>query len=97
MPRRSVIRRHKDERREVLESLRRYVESRTSKTDYPCFREQGYDCGSGPTESQCGTLTDRIKGSGMRWDADNAESMMALATIDHSHQWQIYWHHQRVA
>jgi hypothetical protein len=91
------VRRHKGERREALESLRGYVESRTSQTDYPRFREQGYDCGSGPTESQCGTLTARIKGSGMRWDGDNAESMMALAAIDHSHQWRIYWKHQRAA
>ena len=91
------VRRHKDERREALESLRGYVESRTSQTDYPRFREQGYDCGSGPTESQCGTLTARIKGSGMRWDGDNVGAMMALAAIDHSRQWQIYWQCQRVA
>ena len=91
------VRRHKGERREALESLRGYVERRTSQTDYPRFREQGYDCGSGPTESQCGTLTARIKGPGMRWDGDNAESMMALAAIDHSRQWRIYWLHQRAA
>ena len=91
------VHRHKGERREALESLRGYVESRTSQTDYPRFREQGYDCGSGPTESQCGTLTSRVKGAGMRWDGDNVESMMALATIDHSRQWRIYWQHQRAA
>ena len=91
------VRRHKGERREALESLRGYVERRTSQTDYPRFREQGYDCGSGPTESQCGTLTARIKGSGMRWDGDNVESMMALAAIDNSRQWRIYWQHQRAA
>lgn len=91
------VRRHKGERRKALESLRGYVERRTSQTDYPRFREQGYDCGSGPTESQCGTLTARIKGSGMRWDGDNVESMMALAAIDNSRQWRIYWQHQRAA
>lgn len=91
------IRRHTAERREALESLRGYVEPRTPKTDYPHFREQGYDCGSGPTESQCGTLTHRVKGAGMRWDADNVESMMVLAALDHSQQWKTYWDLQRAA
>ena len=90
-------RRHTEERREALESLRGYVETRTSMTDYPHFREQGYDCGSGPTESQCGGLTNRVKGSGMRWDADNVESMMVLAALDHSQQWNAYWKLQRAA
>lgn len=41
------VRRHTAERREALKSLRGYVEPRTSQSDYPRFREQGYDCGSG--------------------------------------------------
>jgi hypothetical protein len=53
-------------------------------TDYPHFVAQGYDCGSAPTESQCGTTTARAKGPHMRWDADNAEAMLALAALDHS-------------
>jgi len=89
------IRRHTEERREALESLRGYVERRTSMTDYPSFRERGYDCGSGPTESQCGTLTSRVKGPGMRWDTAHAESMMALAALQHSQQWKTYWKNRR--
>lgn len=91
------VRRHTGERREALESLRDYVEPRIPKTDYPSFREQGYDCGSGPTESQCGTLTARVKGAGMRWDSDNVEAMLALAALDHSQQWAAYWKLQRAA
>lgn len=91
------VRRHTAERREALESLRGYVEPRTSKTDYPGFRQAGYDCGSGPTESQCGTLTARVKGPGMRWDSDNVESMLALSALDHSRQWTAYWKLQRSA
>ena len=91
------VRRHTAERREALESLRGYVEPRISKTDYPSFRQQGYDCGSGPTESQCGTLTARVKGAGMRWDSDNVEAMLALAALDHSQQWAAYWAFQRAA
>jgi len=42
---------------EALAALRQYVGKRVNMTDYPTFRQMGYDCGSGPTESQCGTLT----------------------------------------
>lgn len=91
------VRRHTDDCREALEALQGYVEPRTSKMDYPHFRKQGYDCGSGPTESQCGTLTHRVKGAGMRWDSDNVESMLALSAIDHSQQWTAYWNLQRAA
>jgi len=91
------LRRHQGAKREALESLRQYVGKRVSMTDYPAFRERGYDCGSGPTESQCGTLTDRLKGAGMRWDKDNAESVMALACLYHSGLWRDYWKAQRTA
>jgi len=74
-----------------------YVGKRVAMTDYPAFRQLGYDCGSGPTESCCGTLTARLKGPGMRWDADNAEAVMALVAIYHSNLWPTYWHAQRQA
>jgi len=73
------------------------VAKRVNMTDYPSYRQLGYDCGSGPTESFCGTLTSRLKGRGMHWDPDNAESMMALASIYHSGQWREYWSRQRAA
>jgi len=82
---------------EALASLRDYVVKRVAMTDYPTFRQLGYDCGSGPTESLCGTLTDRLKGSGMRWDQDSAECMMALASLYHSGLWRTYWKSQRTA
>lgn len=92
------LRRHrKGPRRQALRSLRDYVGKRVAMTDYPAFRRLGYDCGSGPTESLCGTLTNRLKGSGMRWDRDNAESMLALGAIYHSGLWQTHWKAQRTA
>ncbi len=75
-------------KQEALEDLRDYVRQRVAMTDYPTFRQLGYDCGSGPTESLCGRLTDRLKGPGMRWDKDNAEAMMALASLDQSGLWE---------
>ncbi|MDK1039799.1 MAG: UPF0236 family protein [Actinomycetota bacterium] len=82
---------------EALESLREYVTKRVDMTDYPTFRELGYDCGSGPTESFCGCLTVRLKGRGMRWDKDNAEGIMALGSLYHSNLWADYWDQQRAA
>ena len=80
-----------EEKRKELENVREYIGKRIAMTDYPSFLEQGYDIGSGPTESFCGCLTKRLKGSGMRWDKDNAESVMALASVYYSNQWDEYW------
>jgi len=80
-----------DDKRGAVESLREYISKRIAMTDYPYFLAQGYDIGSGPTESFCGCLTKRLKGSGMRWDNDNAEAVMALASIYYSNQWNNYW------
>jgi len=54
----NYLRRHRSgAKRQALKSLRDHVGKRIAMTDYPAFRELGYDCGSGPTESLCGTLT----------------------------------------
>jgi hypothetical protein len=88
----SYLRRHPTgPKHKALESLQDYVRKRVAMTDYPTFRSLGYDCGSGPTESLCGQLTTRLKGPGMRWDTDNAEAMMALASLYHSGLWDTYW------
>jgi hypothetical protein len=94
----SYLRRHPTgPKHKAVESLRDYVRKRVAMTDYPTFRQLGYDCGSGPTESLCGRLTDRLKGPGMRWDNDNAEAMMALASLYHSDLWDAYWKTVRAA
>jgi len=46
----------------------------------PEFRAKSWQIGSGPTEAECKTTTRRVKGRGCRWNTDNAEAMMALAT-----------------
>jgi len=84
-------------KRKAMKSLQKYVATRVEMTDYPAFREKGYDCGSGPTESFCGCLTRRLKGRGMRWDGDNAESVMALASIYYTGQWTRYWKSEKRA
>jgi hypothetical protein len=78
-------------KREAAERLLNYVEERREMIQYPKFLEQGRQIGSGPTESMCKATTMRIKGVGKRWDADNAEAVMALAALDQSSSWQDYW------
>jgi hypothetical protein len=41
---------------------------------YPAFQAKDWQIGSGLTEATCKTLTAGLKGSGMRWDSDNAEA-----------------------
>jgi len=71
--------------------LDQYVAKRAEMLDYPAFLAEGFDLGSGPTEAFLKTLTRRLKGSGMRWDRPNAEAIMALAALEHSHLWNTYW------
>jgi hypothetical protein len=80
-----------DKKIEAMEDLREYIVKRIAMTDYPSFLACEYDIGSGPTESFCGSLTQRLKGQGMKWDKDNAQSIMALASIYCSNQWDKYW------
>ncbi len=88
---------HGGPKRKAVASLREYIGKRVSMTDYPTFRQLGYDCGSGPTESLCGRLADRLKGPGMRWDSSNAEAMMALSSLYDSNLWATYWKSTRAA
>jgi hypothetical protein len=77
--------------RAAADRLLNYVSERREMIKYPEFSAQGWQIGSGPTEATCKTLTARLKGSGMRWDADNAEALMALEALTQSGQWDQYW------
>ena len=67
------------------------VSDRREMIRYPEFIAKGWQIDSGPMESQCRVLSDRVRRSGMRWDADNAEAVMALEAMEQSHQWSQYW------
>lgn len=77
--------------RPAADRLLNYVSERRDMIKYPTFRAKGWQIGSGPTEATCKTLTARLKGSGMRWDSDNAEAVMALEALTQSGQWEAYW------
>jgi hypothetical protein len=80
--------------REAADRLLKYVSERHEMINYPQFQSNGWQIGSGPTEATCKTLTARLKGSGMRWDADNAEAVMAVEALTQSGQWDLYWQSQ---
>jgi hypothetical protein len=78
-------------KRQAAAQLLGYVTERRAMILYPEFVVAGRQIGSGPTESMCKATTQRLKGSGMRWDADNAEAVMALEALDQSGEWEQYW------
>ena len=78
-------------RRKALQQLFGYISERREIIRYRELRERGIQIGSGPTEAQCKTTTQRIKGRGRRWDFENAESMMNLAALDASNLWEKHW------
>lgn len=82
-------------KRQAAEALLGYVTARWDMLAYPEYLAAGRQIGSGPTESMCKATTRRLKGVGMRWDADNAEAVMALEALDQSGEWQAYWKYRR--
>jgi hypothetical protein len=84
-------RRLRGAKRAAIDRLLTYIEERQSMIRYPEFRLRGWQIGSGPTEAQCKSTTQRLKGRGRRWDRANAEALMALDCLDNSHAWQHYW------
>jgi hypothetical protein len=88
LPWRAGLRR---EKRAAAEALLNYIAERRPMIRYPEFRQRGWQIGSGPTEAQCKSATQRLKGRGRRWDRCNAEALMALDCLENSHAWSLYW------
>jgi hypothetical protein len=78
-------------KRQALDELLQYMAARRDMIRYPEFQQQGWQIGSGPTESECKTTTHRVKGHGRRWNKDNAEGLVALAALHDSRLWRRRW------
>jgi hypothetical protein len=78
-------------KRKAALGLLNYMSERDDMIRYKEFAEQGRQIGSGPTESMCKATRQRVKGRGMRWNADNAEALMAIEALEQSGGWQAYW------
>jgi hypothetical protein len=81
---------------DVVEELRKligYFENNRHRTDYPRYRQEGWDIGSGPTEAGCKIIGERLKGSGMRWVEDGAATVAALRAlyISGGKVWDGFW------
>ncbi len=77
--------------RQAIDRLMNYVAERREMIRYVEFEQNGWDIGSGPTESQCKATTRRIKGRGMRWNSVNAEALMSLEALYQSKAWDKWW------
>lgn len=78
-------------RQAAADALLHYVAERRETIRCEAFERHGWDVGAGPMGSMCKATTRRLKGQGMRWDLDNAEAMMALASMRQSRPWDRYW------
>jgi hypothetical protein len=81
---------------EVHEELRKligYFENNRHRTDYPTYRQKGWDIGSGPTEAGCKIIGERLKGSGMRWVEDGAATVAVLRAlyVSGGKLWDGFW------
>lgn len=81
---------------EVQEALRLvigYFTNNRHRTDYPTYRANGWDIGSGPTEAGCKIIGERLKGSGMRWVEDGAATVATLRAlyVSGANVWDGYW------
>ena len=81
----------KGHRRKKADKLLHYVAQRQDMIAYKEFIAKGWDIGTGPMESMCKATTRRIKGPGMRWDSQNAESLMAMEALYQSNLWKLWW------
>jgi hypothetical protein len=90
----------KGTRTEVREELRKligYFENNRHRTDYPTYRRNGWDIGSGPTEAGCKIIGERLKGSGMRWVEHGAAAVGTLRALYVSGPklWDGFWDQPR--
>ena len=55
------------------------MQNHVHRMDYPTYRANGWQIGSGPVESACKTVIgQRLKGGGMRWGEDGARMPSAI-------------------
>jgi hypothetical protein len=84
---------------EELRKLIGYFANNRHRTDYPTYRHNGWDIGSGPTEAGCKIIGERLKGSGMRWVEDGAATVASLRAlyVSGGKLWDGFWSQPRRA
>jgi len=70
----------------------RYFRTNQERIKYNHYRQCGYPIGSGKVESACKQLvTARLKGPGMRWSDQGAQSVLTLRCALLSQRWDQAW------
>ena len=78
-------------RQAALDALLGYLDRQADRMDYPTYERAGYPISSGPMESFCKQLGQRLKGPGMRWSHENVDPMSALVSLWVHDEWDSYW------
>ena len=81
---------YRGNKRREIDRLIAYASDRRTMIHYAEFIKKGWHIGTGAMESQCRITPDRVKGSGKRWDPDNAEGIMALETLQQNGQMKAF-------
>jgi hypothetical protein len=71
-----------------------YVRNNLHRMDYPRYRKEGWQIGSGHIEAACKTVVNqRLKQSGMRWGGEGADALCQLRALyeGESGQWDAFW------
>lgn len=71
-----------------------YVRNNLHRMDYPRYRNEGWQIGSGHIEAACKTVVNqRLKHSGMRWGCDGADAVCQLRALyeGETSQWDAFW------
>lgn len=69
-----------------LDQLLGYLDRHAGHLDYPTYIRRGWPISSGPMESLCKQLGQRLKGCGMRWNQENVTPMARLLCRWHTNQ-----------
>jgi len=71
-----------------------YLRNNLHRMDYPRYRKEGWQIGSGHIEAACKTVVNqRLKQSGMRWGCDGADTLCHLRALylGEEGQWDAFW------
>jgi hypothetical protein len=79
---------------DVHQEVLTYYTNQAHRMDYPRYVKNGWEIGSGPVESACGSVVgDRLKLSGMRWGEAGSDNVSHLRAQQRSEptQWEAFW------
>lgn len=86
------IKRGSKQVKDTIEKTIGYYENNKDKMRYSIYKRKGYFIGSGVVESSCKHLiAERLKGSGMRWSINGANSILQLRVCFLNNQWDELW------